>query len=313
MKKFLMLIQSLRHRLTTAGTDFTQMWVTSDGKRRKKLQDIMHSIADKTLAAEFSEFDNEPEAKSNNPVLQYYDLSLQRLLDDIPKTVVEPGTVMIWYLYNMGFVIKTPSCCFGVDIHHRHAVKLEPLLDFVATTHAHEDHYNPELLQKMIEKGKSSVSNFFPAKGYTQAAPFTHEFNGVVIHCGESDHNSKLPKFTMPMEIICRTGDKQFVFFTSGDTSDHNFLQKQSDAIDLYAVHPRCIMSASDAAERLNAKVTFIVHLYEMAHEYNRWRWSFKDGRDEVEKFRQQGMTAYIPVWGEKFLWDGEKLNFCRK
>ena len=296
----------------SGSSDFSRMWSMDDVCERKALQDEMQSVVDKTLKAEFDVFDKDPSAASNNPVMKYYDKALHRLLADIPQTSVQPGTVMIWYLYNMGFVIKTPTVCFGVDIHHRHAIKLESLLDFIVVTHNHIDHYNEHLLRTMSENDKMVVSNFFPNAGYTKAASYTHEIKGVTIHCGEANHNNILRKFTMPMEIICPTGNKQFVFFTSGDVFHHEFLNACSETVDLYAVHPRCGMEALEAAKKLNAKMTLIVHLHEMGHEYNLWRWQFSVGRDELEKFAENGFKAYAPVWGEKILWDGEKLIFCR-
>ena len=300
-------------------TDFTVFWKETDSRQREALQDQMQLIINTIPKFEFDTFDAEyTEAamdnaiRPDNPVFCFYDQVLERLLTDIPQTQVKPGTVAIWYLYNMGFVIKTPTTCFGIDIHHRFAIKLEPLLDFMLVTHNHNDHYNIPLFRKMTANNKLIVSNFFPNRGFTKAVSHTHEINDITIHCGESDHNERIRKFTMPMEIICPTGDKKFVFFTSGDTSNHNFLQKHSDAIDLYAVHPRNAMSAIEAARRLNAKTTLIVHLQELGHEVGQARWEFQVGRDELAIFRENGFGAYVPFWGEKLLWDGEKLNVCQ-
>ena len=49
-----------------------------------------------------------------------------------------------------------------------------------------------------------------------------------------------------------------------------------------------------------------------MGHEYNRWRWPFQLGREEVANFRKDNLDAYVPVWGEKLLWDGKKINVCQ-
>src|SRR5690606_39346714 len=67
---------------------------------------------------------------------------------------------LVWMLYNMGFVVKTPSGCFGIDVHHRLAEDLEPYLDFLCITHNHGDHANKKLIQAMQSKGKPVVSNF---------------------------------------------------------------------------------------------------------------------------------------------------------
>lgn len=293
--------------------DFATMYQESNVEKREKLQDIMQTVIDRTPKKEFDTFDNDPNAKTTNPVLKYYDHSLDRILADIPATQVKEGNVVIWYLYNMGFIIKTPTACFGVDIHHRRADKLEPLLDFIAVTHNHKDHQSLPLMNKMTATQKFVISNFFPNPGYTKAPSFTHDIKGVTIHCSEADHNFKLRKFTMPMEFVCKTGNKNFVFFTSGDCCSHEFLNRKSERIDLYAIHPRCGMEPVKAAERLDPELTFIAHLQELGHEINVWRWQFTVGRHEVGELKKINKKAYVPVWAEKFLWDGEKIIPCQK
>lgn len=289
--------------------NFKTLWMAADEGKRDAVQDDIQLIADRTTKAEFDAFDADPAARTGNAVLKFYDAALDRLLKDIPATEVKPGTVAIWYLYNMGFVIKTPETCFGVDIHHRRALELEPLLDFAVVTHNHRDHHSLPLLYKMNAAGKTVVSNFFPDSCYTKSPDYTHELpGGVTIHCGEADHNNRLKKFTMPMEIVCSTGDKKFVFFTSGDCWSHEFLNRKSEQIHLYVLHPRCGMKTVEAVKRLDPQYTFISHLLELAHDINRWRWKFADGRKEVNNLKQLNKQSYIPVWGEKFLWDGEKL-----
>ena len=292
--------------------NFSDMWFETDRIKRENLQDAMQNIVDKTSKREFDSFDENPELKTDNPLFQYYDNSLERIIEDVPGTQVAPGCVVIWYLYNMGVVIKTPQVCFGVDIHHRHAIKLEPLLDFIVITHNHLDHYSVPLLRMMNENEKAIVSNFYPSFAYTKAAEFTHNINGVTIHCGEANHNNKLKKFTMPAEIVCPTGDRNFVFYTSGDCYSHEFLSRKTDKIDLYAVHPRCGMTAVCAAQKLEPEMTFILHLHELGHEINEFRWEYSVGRCELAEFEKTGLKAYVPVWGEKFLWDGEKITGCQ-
>ena len=89
--------------------------------------------------------------------------------------------------------------------------------------------------------------------------------------------------------------------------------EKRSEKIDLYVVHPFNGMKAVKAAEKLDAKLTFIVHLHEMKHEYNKWRWKYADGRWQMDVFRENNRDAYLPVWGEKFIWDGSKIHVTQK
>ena len=293
--------------------DLRNLWKEQDMKKRMALQDYMQTIIDKTLTADYMKYFENRKSAAVNPIFRYLDQSLDRILEQLPKEKPAPGTVVIWYLYNMGFIIKTPTVCFGVDINHRNAELLEPYLDFIVGTHNHNDHYTIPLMQKMNAAGKLVITNYFPNPGYTKAESYTHTVNGVTIHCGESDHNPRLKKFTMPMEIICPTGDRNFVFYTSGDTYHHSFLKPVTDAVDLYVVHPYCGMSAAEAAKQVNAKLTLVVHLHEMTHEYNKWRWKYADGRNTLELLQKENRNAYIPVWGEKFIWDGKTLRLNQK
>ena len=298
---------------TSCEKNLKQLWQENDAEKREKLQDQMQTIIDRTPKREFDIFDNDPDIKTSNPVLRFYDQALDKLVNEISASVVKSGTVLIWYLYNLGFVIKTQEICFGVDIHHRHAEKLAPLLDFTAVTHNHTDHYSLPLLRTMTQNKKIVVSNFFPNSGYTKAKQYSHTIKGITIHCGEADHNPILKNFTMPMEFICPAGDKNFVFFTSGDCCSHLFLNRKSEKIHLYAVHPKCGMSTISAAEKLEPEMTFICHLQELGHEIDKYRWQFTLGRHELGEFKKINKNAYVPVWGEKFLWDGKKIIPCQK
>lgn len=286
-----------------------KLWTEEEKGKRDLLLDHMQLLLDRTGKKEFDAFDNDPEKKTSNAVLKFYDLALERIQKDISSTQVKEGTIVFWYLYNMGFVIKSPKSCFGVDIHHRHGKKLADLLDFVLVTHNHQDHYSLPLLQEMTKKGKGVISNFFPNRFYTKEKNTSYDLSGIRIHCLEADHNAELKKFTMPAEIIVPAGDKKFVFFTSGDCASECFLEKKSEKIHLYAIHPLCIMNTEKAVKKLSPDLTFIVHLQELSHEIGVWRWSIDDGRKKMRELQQAHYPCYLPVWGEKFLWDGETIS----
>ena len=289
--------------------DLLRIKKVKDPIERSRLFDRMNFFAGKTSKAEFEKFDKDPKAKSSNTLLRFYDQTLDQVKKDIANTQVAPGTAAVWYLYNMGFIIKTPTVCFGVDIHHRRAIELAKVLDFLAVTHNHVDHYDLPLMYELTRMKKPVVSNFFPNPYYTKATQSAHNISGVTIHTGEADHNKLLKKFDMPMEFICPTGDKNFVFFTSGDCRSELFLHRKSDKIDLYAVHPICGMKPHLAAKKLAPEVTFIVHLYELSHDVNVWRWTIDNGRAVQEVFQNENLNSYIPAWGEKFIWDGKKIT----
>ena len=285
----------------------------SDPIERQKLQDLQQSLIDQTSSAEFEAFNSDRSAVSGNLLLNFYDSVLDRILSDVPATVLNPGEVAVWYIYNHGWIIKTSQSCFGIDVHHRRADELAEILDFVAVTHNHNDHYNMELLRSVGRAGKLVISNFFPNPGYTKEVSFTHRIKDITIHCGEADHNTILHHFTMPMEIVCAGEQQDFVFFTSGDCYSSDFLERRSSKINLYAIHPRCGMLPVDAAKKLQPEMTFVVHLQEMGHDIGRWRWTMDDGRLVIDALAKENFNAYLPAWGEKFFWDGKKLHLAQR
>ena len=283
-----------------------------DPAARRALQDLFQSLTDQVPKAEFDRFNDDPEVVSDNILLNYYDSVCDRILADVPATTVAPGEAVIWYIYNHGWIIKTAESCFGIDVHHRRADKLAEILDFVAVTHNHNDHYNMTLLRALNKAGKPIISNFFPNPFYTKATSFTHQIKDVTIYCGEADHNTLLRRFTMPMEIVCAGKEQDFVFFTSGDCYSSDFLESRTGRINLYCIHPRCGMIPLEAAKKLQPEMTFVVHLHEMGHDIGRWRWSMDDGRLVVDALTAENFAAYLPAWGEKFFWDGKKLHLAQ-
>ena len=62
---------------------FKSMWTETDCAERMAIQDSMQEIVDTLPAAEFEEFDGDPQNRSDNPVLQYYDAALERLIAEL--------------------------------------------------------------------------------------------------------------------------------------------------------------------------------------------------------------------------------------
>ena len=285
--------------------DHKLLWQTvhpaSAGEREINL---LQSCADHTTAAEFEAFESGSPAAGKNPLLHFYDRAFEKVLTEAVSTTVEPGQIVLWYLYNSGYIIKTPTACLGVDLHHRMAEKLASLLDFVIVTHNHDDHYNLALLNAMTEKGKAVISNFFPNPFYTKSSEWSYTMPGsVTLHCGEADHSKVLRKFTMPVEIICKTGEAECVIYTSGDCCSHEFLNPKSTAVDLYIIHPRCGMDPVKGVQKVNARLTLVSHLLEMSHEIDLYRWPFSFGKEVVENLKKTDREGCFPVWGQKILW----------
>ena len=237
-------------------------------------------------------------------IYQIMPRAFDQVLHGVRSETPAPGEVILWHLYNMGYVVKTERHCFGIDLHHRRDVELVPELDFLVVTHNHNDHYTLALAMAMDQAGKPIFSNFFPNKGYSKEPRRTATCGTIAIHSYEADHNATLRKFVMPFEVVCGAETGDCVIFTGGDACKAGQLEHRSDAVDFFIVHPYVGLDVAEAATTtVQPGVTLVSHLMELHHPVDQWRWTYADGRAACEKVRATGHAAVMPVWGDKIVW----------
>ena len=234
--------------------------------------------------------------------LQRLDDAFDKVLKEVRETVVTDRPA-VWLVYNMGVVVKTKETCFSVDLKHRKALEIAPLLDFALITHNHGDHYTEELYRAMNGAGKTVISNFkdnYGTKnwakdgGYTRV-PKTFRLKDVEIHASLTDHNGYLVDYTTAFEI--RVGS--YTILHTGDCSNIAKVSPRKRP-DLWIVHPRCGTKVEEGVRRLRPETTVLAHLNELGHARDRWRWTWQDGLDELKKVEQAGGKGMVPVWGER-------------
>ncbi len=243
--------------------------------------------------------------RTKYPALGRYEDAFDKVLAEVKSTTVV-GRPAVWFVYNMGFVVKTPKTLFAIDLHHRRAEELAPLLDFALITHNHGDHYTERFYRAMnnVEK-KTVVSNFkdnygayFGKKhkgGYTRAVK-TFEFGDVSVRTTYTDHNSYLENFTTAFEVT--VGD--FTIFHSGDCSNPEKLTPVSQSPDLWMLHPFCGMDAVKGAAAVKPKLAVVAHLNELGHARDRWRWTWTQGASAKANLEAAGTKAVVPLWGDR-------------
>ena len=236
--------------------------------------------------------------------LQRLDDAFDKVLAEVKSTVVADRPA-VWLVYNMGVIVKTKEACFSIDLKHRKAPEIAPLLDFALITHNHGDHFTEEFYQAMNGTGKTVISNFkdnYGAKnrkkdgGYTRAVK-TFRIKDVEICTSLTDHNDYLVDFTTVFEV--RSGD--YVIYHSGDCSNVAKLNPTRRP-DLWIVHPYCGMKVESGVEKMRPQLTVIAHLNEFGHARNRWRWTWDDGLKAKARAEMAGGTAIVPVWGERIV-----------
>ena len=240
------------------------------------------------------------------PVLKRLEAAFEKVFREARETTVaDIDHPAVWYVYNMGLVVKTPKSLFSIDLHHRRAEEFAPLLDFALITHNHNDHYT-ERFKVAMDRGqhKPVVNNFFDNYGvrdrkfggYTRAKSKTFQYGDVKIITGLCDHNAYLIDYTTPFEV--QIGD--FTLFHSGDCCRPAKLHVSRQP-DIWVFHPRCGMDAAKGCqEAIHPKLAVIAHLQEMGHAKGRYRWTYRDGLDEKAKLETAGFAARMPLWGDR-------------
>ena len=242
--------------------------------------------------------------------LQRLDEAFDRVLAEVKSTVVTDNPA-VWLVYNMGVIVKTKETCFSIDLKHRRAPEIAPLLDFALITHNHGDHYTGEFYKAMNGVGKTVVSNFldnygaadwrkggkyWEAGGYTRVEK-TFKLKDVEIRTALTDHNPYLVDFTTAFEV--HVG--KYTICHSGDCSNIAKLNPTRRP-DLWIVHPHCGMKVEEGVEKLKPLLTVIAHLNELGHARNCARFTWADGLKVKARIEKTGGAAVVPIWGARIV-----------
>ena len=241
------------------------------------------------------------------PVLGRLEAAFEKVLREVKETVVtDVDHPAVWYVYNMGLIVKSPKKTFSIDLHHRRAEDMAPLLDFALITHNHNDHYTERFTHLMDRvQRKTVVNNFFSNYGvkdrmkfggYTRAKSKTFHIGDVTVITGLCDHNPYLIDFTTPFEV--QIGN--FTLYHSGDCYSHAKLHVSRQP-DLWVLHPRCGMDPAKACvEAIRPKKAVVAHLQELGHAKGRARWTYENGMSDCRRIEAAGFPAVMPLWGER-------------
>ena len=211
---------------------------------------------------------------------------------------------MIWHIYNMGYVIRTPKQCFGIDLYHRRAAELAPYLDFILVTHSHGDHVWKPLFEAMEAAGKPVVTNFRENK-WKFSEPRRFRFGEAAVRTLQADHNRKLLKFVNIYEIDCGPSAGDCVILHTGDACDPAQFEVEKP-VDIFIPHIRVGMNIENAAKNY-VKPGYILmsHVLELGHAVGNARWTYENGLGDCRKVLYCE-NVWMPVWGEKFIWNGD-------
>lgn len=270
--------------------------------------DAAHTLqrsVDRLRASEFGDyFKSSPEEaarwENERAILRYLNASFDKALGEIRETKAEENTVVFWHLYNMGYVVKTPTQTIAVDIKHRRALELIPFVDYLLVTHNHGDHFTTSFCDAMTAAGKPVVSNFIKNDWLVEEDEREIEIGDSRIRLKRVDHNKTLIKYVTTFEIDCGPKTDHFVVYHVGDACDVSQLTPKAP-VDVFIPHLAVGLDVPKAVnETIKPKQTFLSHILELGHLIDKWRWSYDYGYNQVKRCAND--SVILPVWGEKIV-----------
>lgn len=266
----------------------------------------------------FKEYLDKPQEEAVNmedsiPILYLYREGFNKVLYEVKNSQVEQGSTLVWMLYNMGFVVKTPSGCFGIDIDHRLAEQLEPYLDFLCITHNHGDHYNSKLVEAMVNQGKPVLSNFYKeSPEYVSKTATSYKIGNFTIRTDISDHlaNPDFPDFVTLFRIEGGEDAGNFSILHCGDSgfNPEHFKNVEGDVnmVVLRWGAPRENNILGSGEGQVIPDYAMLSHLIELRHK------PYPHGQASITKTLEHlpnvNANTILPFWGEKMTWKNGEM-----
>jgi len=313
----------LRAQLGPAGSWLAQN--PPDGTNapaRRARMAVLQAAGDRLSALDYRDYarsweTNKPLAdllEAKHPVLRYLRDATAGALKEIRQTQVREG-LAVWFIYNMGYVFKTPSACFGIDLDGRGVEQLAPDLDFLLNTHEHGDHVHEPLFREMLARNKPVVTRWYP--GSLLVSQSTNlVFGEVLVRIDIGDHHREQPRQRNNMlmfEVECGPSANRAVIYHSGDGNNIEKMRPAKPA-SVFILHTSVGMSVPDAIRHVKPKMTFVSHVMELGHSPlppHAWRWSYDYAFEVIRDIPEREAT--VLTWGERWLAPGTSLQPARR
>lgn len=267
-------------------------------------QAVLNRFTHKEWSAFLKESDLAKVAEAERTGVPYF---LRKAFDKVKKEVrttkVKEGTVAVWLLYNMGYIVKTPTTTFAIDLYSKHADELLDMIDFVMITHAHGDHKTQNVAEGMTKRNKPIFASFD-----IKDANVTKITDGGIIEMGDitirttiGDHNKKWHLDVTSYEIDCGPKTNNTVIYHTGDSHNYTQLNPQKQ-VDIFIPHMAVGLKIQKAIEKFHPHHVFLSHLQELGHPIEKWRWTFHDALKLKSTLTHD--HVWIPCWGEKVIYN---------
>lgn len=247
--------------------------------------------------------------------LYFYRQAFNKVRKEVKSTKVAQGTVVLWNVYNMGYVVKTPTQTFGIDVVHKHIEELAPVLDFMLITHKHNDHGDGHTRNQMAYHGVKAIAGFELAKPCVwQGRLLSWEYvdmidsiqiGDITINCKRVDHNKETwgKNFVTTFEINCGPASGNTVIYHTGDA--HNYRQLEvAQKPDIFIFHMGVGLSIQKALDKIQPEYAIFSHAWEMSHKVDKFRWTIDDVLKKVHRVTGFDSSRLLyPCWGDKIVY----------
>lgn len=243
--------------------------------------------------------------------LHFYLEAMDKVLAELETTKVAPGQVAMWNLYNMGYIVRTPSHTFAIDLIHKHIDKFTKYLDFVLITHKHPDHGSLNEFEAFADAGLTVYAGYLASpKPKTLNWVFVKEdetfiVDNITITGKRVDHYYKDEGFKMvtAYEIDCGEDTNNTIVYHSGDGRNYEQLAPEKP-VDFFIFHTAVGLKIQKAIDKIQPKYAIFSHAWEMGHSAEKYRWTIDDlllRSGKIEGFPAERIL--LPCWGERIIY----------
>lgn len=240
--------------------------------------------------------------------LYFYTKAMDKILEELQTTVAKPGEIIMWNLYNMGYIVRTPSHTFSIDLVHKHIDKFAGYLEFNLITHNHRDHGSMNEFEAFaaaevpVYAGYHRTEKPEALKWIYVEEGETITIDNIVIKADRVDHSRKPEgyKFVTSYEIDCGNDTGNTVIFHTGDGRNYEQMNPEK-AVDFFIFHTAVGLDIQKAINKVQPKFAVFSHAWEMGHKAEKYRWTIDDLLNcagMITGFPEDRIL--LPCWGEK-------------
>ena len=285
--------------------------LSADQEKRQDALSVIQREINNFSPEDWKDYNTSDSVNEKEGVPYFYKKASDKVLKEIKRTKVKRGQVALWNLYNMGYIVKTPSHTFGIDLTHKYIDIFAQFLDFALISHIHRDHGNLRDFEAFANAGVKVYAGYMPQEK-PEALSWTYvedgetfNFGEITVTCRKIDHNKKKKgrKLVTSFEIDCGKDTDNAIIIHAGDGCNYKQLEAQHK-VDFFIFHLSVGLNIQKAIEKIQPEYAVFSHAWELGHKVDKFRWTIDDLLKISRKISNfPAERCLLPCWGEKILY----------